>query len=143
MLAFATTSTSVLLRIREKARTPGVNVEMPKLSPSPGNRSEVLPAVAKRRVRVADGRKSTDALVELVLLVEGVGLAPERFPHVLIAVASSVQSVLCAVIEARDALKAEQERNCEDDLRIELIGSVCASRSESLCQVVIVEKGWE
>jgi hypothetical protein len=59
-----------------------------------GDWPEVLAAVAKRWVRVADGRESTDTLVELVVLVESVALAPEGFPYVLITIAASVQSLM-------------------------------------------------
>ena len=65
-----------------------------------------------------------DRLVEGWSTIEGVGLAPEGLADVLIAVAVAVQALLGAVIQAGDALEAEEERDASIDLGVERVGGV-------------------
>src|SRR6266478_2823790 len=108
-----------------------------------GDRPEIEAAIPQSWLSITDLGEPPYHLVEWVIGVEGVGLAPERLAHELITVPTAMKPLLGAVIQARDTLKSEQYSDAEDDLRVEIVGPVRACSTEPFIHVMVVKKRHE
>ena len=108
-----------------------------------GDRPEVLPAIAQRRLTRAERGQLAYRPVERMLPVEGVRLAPQRLAHRLRRGACAVQPLLGAVVQAGDALQREQARHAQRQLPIVTARVGRVAVVEAAVLVVVIQEGHE
>src|SRR5437660_2808295 len=105
------------------------------------NGTEILPAIAQRGLLAAHGRNILQRLIKRIGAIE-TRPSPQRFANGFVR-SPSMQTLLRAVINARNTLQPEQTRQAERDLRIEFVFVRWIGEADAFLHIVVIQEGHE